>query len=164
MPGLLPSFESVARIAVAMLVNSLWQGALIALATWGALRLFPKANASTRYAAWGLALLAMVVIPIATSLSRVSIAPSASAITTPYHATKPGRRAQSDGRPGWRTHASAACVGSVEHRIRRRACAIVPPDHSKRRRGGGLRGVGSRRAARTCAPDRCVRAFGAAQR
>lgn len=89
MPGLLPSFESVARIAVAMLVNSLWQGALIALATWGALRLFPKANASTRYAAWGLALLAMVVIPIATSLSRVSIAPSASAITTPYHATSP---------------------------------------------------------------------------
>ena len=64
------------RIVVAILLNSLWQGAAIALVTWGALRLFPKTNASTRYAAWCLALIAMVVVPVVTSVSTVSVAHS----------------------------------------------------------------------------------------
>lgn len=70
MPAL---FENAAHFGVAMLLNSLWQGALIAGATWAALRLFPRANASTRYAAWSLALAALVIVPIATSLTRISV-------------------------------------------------------------------------------------------
>ncbi|HEV7180671.1 MAG TPA: pentapeptide repeat-containing protein [Candidatus Baltobacteraceae bacterium] len=70
---LLPIFESVARVGVAILLNSLWQGALIAFVAWLALRIFASANASTRYLVWALALAAVVIVPVATSLSRISI-------------------------------------------------------------------------------------------
>ena len=66
-------FEIIARVALVVLVNSLWQGAAIAGLTWLALRVFPRVNASTRYAAWTVALVAVLVVPIATSLSRVSV-------------------------------------------------------------------------------------------
>ncbi len=65
--------NDAARVALAVLVNSLWQGALIALVAWGVLRIFSRANAATRYAIWALALVAMIVIPIFTSLPNVSV-------------------------------------------------------------------------------------------
>jgi len=65
-------FEAVVRDALVVLVNSLWQGAAIAGLTWLALRLFPRTNASTRYIAWTFALVAVLVVPIATSLSHIS--------------------------------------------------------------------------------------------
>lgn len=64
--------EPAARLIVAILFNGLWQGALIALAVWAILRIFPNANASTRYAAWSAALLAVLVVPLITTLPRVS--------------------------------------------------------------------------------------------
>ena len=69
MPSL---FEVIARAVIVVLVNGLWQGLAIAALTWLALRLFPRANASTRYAAWTLALVAVLVVPIATSLTHIS--------------------------------------------------------------------------------------------
>jgi uncharacterized protein YjbI with pentapeptide repeats/beta-lactamase regulating signal transducer with metallopeptidase domain len=65
--------NDMARAALAILVNSLWQGALIALVAWGVLRVFSGANAATRYAIWALALTAMIVIPIFTSLPHISV-------------------------------------------------------------------------------------------
>ncbi len=53
-------FEVIARAVIVVLVNGLWQGVAIAALTWLALRLFPRVNASTRYAAWTLALVAVV--------------------------------------------------------------------------------------------------------
>ena len=73
--------NDAARVVLAVLLNSLWQGALIALVAWGVLRVFSRANAATRYAIWALALVAMIVIPIFTSLPRVSVE------TAPVHAT-----------------------------------------------------------------------------
>ncbi len=69
--------NDAARVALAVLFNSLWQGALIALVAWGVLRIFSRANAATRYAIWALALAAMIVIPIFTSLPHVSVEASA---------------------------------------------------------------------------------------
>ncbi len=69
MPSL---FEVIARAVIVVLVNGLWQGVAIAALTWLALRLFPRVNASTRYAAWTLALVAVLVVPIATSLPHIS--------------------------------------------------------------------------------------------
>lgn len=63
----------VARIGLAILLNGLWQGALIAFLTWIALYIFRSANATTRYAVWSLALLAVLIVPVVTSLSRVSV-------------------------------------------------------------------------------------------
>jgi uncharacterized protein YjbI with pentapeptide repeats/beta-lactamase regulating signal transducer with metallopeptidase domain len=65
-------FEVIARAVIVVLVNGLWQGLAIAALTWLALRLFPRVNASTRYAAWTLALVAVLVVPIATSLTHIT--------------------------------------------------------------------------------------------
>jgi uncharacterized protein YjbI with pentapeptide repeats/beta-lactamase regulating signal transducer with metallopeptidase domain len=79
----------VARVGIAILLNGLWQGALIALLTWAALHVFRSANAATRYAVWSLALLAVLVVPVVTSLSRVSVEPQT---TTKSAATAPSSR------------------------------------------------------------------------
>jgi uncharacterized protein YjbI with pentapeptide repeats/beta-lactamase regulating signal transducer with metallopeptidase domain len=79
-------FEVIARAVIVVLVNGLWQGLAIAALTWLALRLFPRVNASTRYAAWTLALVAVVVVPIATSLTHISYytsAPATSSVEQP---------------------------------------------------------------------------------
>jgi uncharacterized protein YjbI with pentapeptide repeats/beta-lactamase regulating signal transducer with metallopeptidase domain len=101
-----PAFQDAARVGVAILVNSLWQGALIALATWFAMRFFSSANAATRYAVWMFALVAIAVVPVLTSLSRVSVicpttlvghattsAPGAHSATTGRAASRSGHTA-----------------------------------------------------------------------
>ena len=80
-------FEIIARTALVVLVNGLWQGAAIAGLTWLALRVFPRVNASTRYAAWTLALVAVFVVPIATSLSRISYYASPTSVAQPAAAS-----------------------------------------------------------------------------
>jgi beta-lactamase regulating signal transducer with metallopeptidase domain/uncharacterized protein YjbI with pentapeptide repeats len=67
------ALQHAARIALVILINALWQGALIVLVTGLALTLFRRSNASTRYAVWLLALLAVLIIPVATSFSRVAV-------------------------------------------------------------------------------------------
>ena len=84
MPSL---FEVIARAVIVVLVNGLWQGLAIAALTWLALRLFPRANASTRYAAWTLALVAVLVVPIATSLTHISYYTLPATATNPIHTT-----------------------------------------------------------------------------
>lgn len=56
-----------AEIAFAVLCNSLWQAPVIALLTWSVLHIARGVSASTRYAAWMLALAASLVVPVATS-------------------------------------------------------------------------------------------------
>ena len=67
--------DGIARAVLVILLNGLWQGAVIAAITWGALRLSPRVNASTRYAAWTLALVATLVVPVVTSLTHISYQP-----------------------------------------------------------------------------------------
>jgi len=66
-------FEPAARIAVATLFNSLWEGALLGLAVWVLLTYLPNINATTRYAAWCVALIAALLVPIATAIPQVSV-------------------------------------------------------------------------------------------
>ncbi len=96
------TFEMLGRTVLVILLNGIWQGAAFALLTWLALRLSPRANASTRYAAWTLALAATLIVPIATSLTRISyesrahVAHSSSAATTARVSDVPsGSRTQS---------------------------------------------------------------------
>jgi TonB family protein len=51
--------------------NAVWQGALIVVLTEAVLRLARRPNATTRAAAWFLALLAIATIPVATAASRL---------------------------------------------------------------------------------------------
>lgn len=68
----LAPLEPLARVILVILLNGLWQGALIAGITWVALRFSPRVNASTRYAAWTLALVATLIVPVVTSLTHIS--------------------------------------------------------------------------------------------
>ncbi len=96
----------VARIGLAILLNGLWQGALIAFLTWAALNVFRSANAATRYAVWSLALLAVLVVPVVTSLSRVSVEPAATTKATTTSASS--YIGQSTHAPRTRSHMHSA--------------------------------------------------------
>jgi uncharacterized protein YjbI with pentapeptide repeats/beta-lactamase regulating signal transducer with metallopeptidase domain len=84
-----------ADIAFAILCNSLWQAPIIALLTWGVLRIARNASSSTRYAVWMFALAAAIVTPVVTSVITVpapSRAVTVAPVTrgaAPLHATKP---------------------------------------------------------------------------
>jgi uncharacterized protein YjbI with pentapeptide repeats/beta-lactamase regulating signal transducer with metallopeptidase domain len=56
---------------VALLLNSLWEDALIALSVFGILRIAPQLNASTRYAIWWAALVAAFVVPLLSTIPFV---------------------------------------------------------------------------------------------
>ncbi len=75
MNAFVDAYDAAARFGAVLAINSLWQGAAIAVLTWGILRVFAKANASTRYAAWLVALVAMLLLPLATSFSHVLVRP-----------------------------------------------------------------------------------------
>lgn len=53
-----------------ILLNGLWQGALVAAGTAALLQLLSPRSAATRYAAWFCALIAILVMPILTATSR----------------------------------------------------------------------------------------------
>lgn len=59
--------DSAIRFVIAMLLASLWQAPLFALAAWLVLRLQPNANATTRHSVLAAALFASLVLPIATA-------------------------------------------------------------------------------------------------
>jgi len=75
---------SHAALAVAAAAfHSLWEGALIVVAVWVALRLLPNAGAATRYGIWLFALAAIVLTPILTvAVSDRSVAPMTSSAAT----------------------------------------------------------------------------------
>jgi len=103
------AIEPAARPIVAMLFNGLWQGALVAFAVWAILRAFPGANASTRYAAWSAALVAILVVPFVTT---VITAPSDFAAAKVVHgatarASAPSTVAVAEPLPGTRAAAPA---------------------------------------------------------
>jgi uncharacterized protein YjbI with pentapeptide repeats/beta-lactamase regulating signal transducer with metallopeptidase domain len=61
-------FITVASAVSAIVVNALWQDALLVLCVWLLLRVWPKINAATRYVVWSATLFAALVVPIATTL------------------------------------------------------------------------------------------------
>jgi beta-lactamase regulating signal transducer with metallopeptidase domain len=54
---------------VETLINSLWQGAMLACIAWGLLRVIRRANAATRYAVLMATLYAALILPLLTTLS-----------------------------------------------------------------------------------------------
>ncbi|HET9393356.1 MAG TPA: pentapeptide repeat-containing protein [Candidatus Rubrimentiphilum sp.] len=86
-------------VVVATLFNSLWVGALLALATWALLNYLPNINATTRYAAWCIALAASLLVPLATAFPQISLqrAPAqqqsaSSAVTAPHLQKTPAHK------------------------------------------------------------------------
>jgi uncharacterized protein YjbI with pentapeptide repeats/beta-lactamase regulating signal transducer with metallopeptidase domain len=61
-------FITVASALSAIVLNALWQDALLVLCVWLLLRAWPKVNAATRYIVWSATLAAAFMVPIATTL------------------------------------------------------------------------------------------------
>ncbi len=119
---MLSLFESAAGSGVAILLNGIWQGALIAIVTWIALRVFSGVNASTRYAVWALALGAVIIIPIATSLSH--------SVNSANHAASRAEAMRADAQL-MPVPALRAVQGSVEKFYRGTSSAIAAPQEKR---------------------------------
>jgi uncharacterized protein YjbI with pentapeptide repeats/beta-lactamase regulating signal transducer with metallopeptidase domain len=83
MHAFISALEPIARITVATLFNSLWEAAVLALAVSLILRVFPNLNATTRYAAWCVALVGSLLLPIATAIPQITVQRPAAAV--PVH-------------------------------------------------------------------------------
>ncbi|HEX5736653.1 MAG TPA: M56 family metallopeptidase [Blastocatellia bacterium] len=57
--------EAIARATTEAMLNGLWQGVLLVAVVWCLLKAIPRLNATTRYAIWWAALIAVVCLPIA---------------------------------------------------------------------------------------------------
>jgi len=63
------SFITFSSGVAAVVLNALWQDALLVLCVWLMLRAWPKVNAATRYVVWCATLVAAFAVPIATTLA-----------------------------------------------------------------------------------------------
>ena len=64
MSSMIENFDSLARLLLEALLNTLWQGTLIALLVWLLLRLVRRVSATTRHAVWLVTLLTIGGLPI----------------------------------------------------------------------------------------------------
>ncbi|MGH9754781.1 MAG: M56 family metallopeptidase, partial [Blastocatellia bacterium] len=64
MSSLIENFDSLARLLLEAMLNTLWQGTLIAVLVWLLLRLFKRASATTRHAVWLVTLLTIGALPL----------------------------------------------------------------------------------------------------
>ncbi|MFY9719086.1 MAG: pentapeptide repeat-containing protein [Candidatus Cybelea sp.] len=59
-------------VIAAIVLNALWQDALIVTSIWLFLRVWPQINAATRYVVWSATLFAAALVPVATTLAFFS--------------------------------------------------------------------------------------------
>ncbi|HEX2489683.1 MAG TPA: M56 family metallopeptidase, partial [Blastocatellia bacterium] len=64
MSSMIENFDSLARLLLEALLNTLWQGTLIAVMVWLLLRLVKRVSATTRHAVWLVTLLTIGALPI----------------------------------------------------------------------------------------------------
>src|SRR5262245_13424471 len=64
MSSMIENFDSMARLLLEALLNTLWQGTLIAVLVWALLRLVKRVSATTRHAVWLVTLLTIGALPL----------------------------------------------------------------------------------------------------
>src|SRR5262245_990623 len=64
MSSMIESFDSLARLLLEALLNTLWQGMLIAALVWLLLRFIKRVSATTRHAVWLVTLLTIGALPL----------------------------------------------------------------------------------------------------
>src|SRR5215510_9417439 len=64
MSSMIENFDSLARLLLEALLNTLWQGTLIAVLVWLLLRLVKRVSATTRHAVWLVTLLTIGTLPM----------------------------------------------------------------------------------------------------
>src|SRR5215831_6744216 len=64
MGSIIENFDSLARLLLEALLNTLWQGMLIAVLVWLLLRLVNRLSVTTRHAVWLVTLLTIGALPL----------------------------------------------------------------------------------------------------
>ncbi len=73
MSSMIENFDSLARLLLEALLNTLWQGMLIAALVWLLLRCAKRASATTRHAVWLVTLLTIGALPFVAIVANRSI-------------------------------------------------------------------------------------------
>src|SRR4030095_11849015 len=77
MSSMIESFDSLARLLLEALLNTLWQGMLIAALVWLLLRFIKRVSATTRHAVWLVTLLTIGALPLVGAVANRNVpAPS----------------------------------------------------------------------------------------
>ncbi|HVR45533.1 MAG TPA: pentapeptide repeat-containing protein [Candidatus Binatia bacterium] len=130
MIGLPQGFVTVASVLSAIVLNALWQDALLVVSIWILLRLWPRINAATRYVVWSATLIAAFVVPVATTLSFFAVpqpAPAAVVATQAPHArTNLPRIPERSGRSSSERVARASEAGPAVPRVPERVRVTMP--------------------------------------
>jgi len=91
--GLESQIVTFASALSAIVLNALWQDALIVLSVWLLLKVWPKINAATRYVVWSATLAAAFLVPVATTLAFFTPAHVESVSGTPTSWSTPAQTA-----------------------------------------------------------------------
>src|SRR5262244_698739 len=89
MSSMIENFDSLARLLLEALLNTLWQGMLIAVLVWLLLRLVNRLSATTRHAVWLVTLLTIGALPLLAIVTNRSDASPYTAHQIKHEALKP---------------------------------------------------------------------------
>ena len=73
MISMIESFDSLARLLLEALLNTLWQGMLIAALVWLLLRFIKRVSATTRHAVWLVTLLTIGALPLVGAVANRNV-------------------------------------------------------------------------------------------
>src|SRR5262249_21823344 len=73
MSSMIESFDSLARLLLEALLNTLWQGMLIAALVWLLLRFIKRVSATTRHAVWLVTLLTIGALPLVGAVANRNV-------------------------------------------------------------------------------------------
>src|SRR5262245_2801004 len=73
MSSMIENFDSLARLLLEALLNTLWQGMLIAALVWLLLRLTKRVSATTRHAVWLVTLLTIGTLPLVAVIANRNV-------------------------------------------------------------------------------------------
>jgi beta-lactamase regulating signal transducer with metallopeptidase domain len=89
MSSMIENFDSLARLLLEALLNTLWQGTLIAVLVWLLLRLVKRVSATTRHAVWLVTLLTIGALPILALVAKRNYPASGPAMPVKREAATP---------------------------------------------------------------------------
>jgi beta-lactamase regulating signal transducer with metallopeptidase domain/HEAT repeat protein len=77
---MIENLDPLARLLLEAMLNTLWQGTIIAALVWLSLRLAKRASATTRHAVWLVTLLTIGALPFAAIVAKRDIPPTGSTV------------------------------------------------------------------------------------
>jgi beta-lactamase regulating signal transducer with metallopeptidase domain len=134
MTALVPAgaLEGAALAIFSYIVDSLWQGVLVVLLAAAAIRVFRRANATTRYAIWYIALIAVIALP-AVTVGGLAAAQHRTAVATAALASAPSP-VQANDAVRARSHPAGGVLGGPARETGAAPSAQVAGPHFERPR------------------------------